>query len=195
MCLNCKTTYSIQPYDIKCIFCGKDMDIDTDKIEKKYKLIKVYPGSPKLGSVITDTNPNNEAKDSWFDINWCKSNHNSFKLPLSLYPEKYPEFWELIEPVTTTEDGYLIKCVGDDPIFIVNKEIFTISEVPYYRIYFYNKTNKYVFFKLYESANSWVNSNKFKYSQNQIEKLKDRFRNDEFLPILNIINEWETQNQ
>lgn len=64
---------------------------------RKFKLIKEYPGSPKLGSIIMDTNPNNGAKDSWFEENWGKVDKLSFKLGISTEPEKYPEFWEEIK--------------------------------------------------------------------------------------------------
>ena len=46
----------------------------------KYKLIKEYPNSPKVGSIIQDTNPVNGAKDAWFEENWGKTNKLSFKL-------------------------------------------------------------------------------------------------------------------
>ena len=64
---------------------------------KKYELVAEYPGSPKLGSIIQDTNPNNGAKDSWFSEDWGKQGKLAFKLGINLQPEKYPEFWKEIE--------------------------------------------------------------------------------------------------
>lgn len=66
-------------------------------MSKKYKLIKEYPNSPKLGSVIIDTNPNNGAKDCWFSEDWGKSGSKAFFIPRSTNPEKHPEFWELVK--------------------------------------------------------------------------------------------------
>lgn len=63
---------------------------------KKYKLIKEYPNSPKLGSIIVDTNPNNGATDCWFSDNWGKPGSTAFFIPRSTNPEKHPEFWEEI---------------------------------------------------------------------------------------------------
>lgn len=47
----------------------------------KYRLIKEYPGSPKLGDII-------EMKE---DTNMCY-----FEGLLIMYPNKYPEFWEKV---------------------------------------------------------------------------------------------------
>lgn len=64
---------------------------------RKYKLIKEYPGSPKLNRIIQDTNPVNGAQDAWFDEDWCKPNKTSFILPKSLKPENFPEFWQEVK--------------------------------------------------------------------------------------------------
>ena len=89
----------------------------------KYKLIKEYPGSPKLGSIIQDTNPVNGAKDSWFEENWCKLGKTSFILGKNLHPENYPKFWEeikenefLILSVSATKENTLYKVGHVDKI-------------------------------------------------------------------------------
>ena len=64
---------------------------------RKFKLIKEYPGSPKLGSIIKDTNPNNRSQDAWFSDNWGEvGNKEAFFISKSTCPENYPEFWEEI---------------------------------------------------------------------------------------------------
>jgi hypothetical protein len=63
----------------------------------KFKLIKTYPGSPKLGTVVTDTNPNNGAMDSYFSLDWGISGKCAFKIGKDHNCESNPEFWE---PVT-----------------------------------------------------------------------------------------------
>ena len=65
---------------------------------RKFKLIKEYPGSPKLGSIIKDTNPNNGAQDAWFSDNWGEvGNKGAFFISKSTCPENYPEFWEEVK--------------------------------------------------------------------------------------------------
>ena len=62
---------------------------------KKYKLIKEYPGSPKLGTIVVDTNINNGAKDSYFSENWGKPNRiKAFIIGKQHDCENNPEFWE-----------------------------------------------------------------------------------------------------
>lgn len=53
---------------------------------KSYKLIKTYPGSPKLGFILNDSwKCKYGGKDSDYVING-----------LSFNPDNYPEFWELV---------------------------------------------------------------------------------------------------
>ncbi len=64
---------------------------------KKYKLIREYPGSPELGAIVQDTNPNNGAKDSYFSLNWG-TGKQSFIVGKNHNCENQPEFWqEIIE--------------------------------------------------------------------------------------------------
>lgn len=117
-------------------------------MSKKYKLIKEYPNSPKLGSIIIDINPVNGAKDCWYDENWCKAGVKSFLLPKSTNPENHPEFWELVKEKeweiiskSTFVKGYLthvggielveyinaIKRLSDDTIFSIGYKIKCIN--------------------------------------------------------------------
>lgn len=110
---------------------------------KKYKLIKEYPNSPKLGSVIIDTSPSNGAKDCWFSENWCKPGVAEFFLPRSTNPENHPEFWELMKKKeweivyykTTHNIGFLIHGM------LVNKKN-------------YDKVNKTIEFSKYTEIES-----------------------------------------
>ena len=64
---------------------------------RKFKLIKLYPGSPKLGATVVDTNINNGAKDAYFSENWGKSNSASaFIIGKNHDCENQPEFWQEI---------------------------------------------------------------------------------------------------
>lgn len=144
-------------------------------MEEIYKLIKQYPGSPRLGAVITDTNPVNGAKDSWFDINWCKPDYPSFKLGKDLHPENYPEFWEKVkEPLFVTEDG---KEVFDysQLVKIVTGE-FNIQSVPAESIVSDNVKYKFVFSNL-EAAEKWIEQNKPVFSRKQVLEAIDRWEN------------------
>ena len=84
----------------------------------KYRLIREYPGSPKLGTIVVDTNINNGAKDAYFSENWGKPNSGTaFFIGKNHDCENQPEFWkkvedrdyEIIKLVTTT-------CPGDNPV-------------------------------------------------------------------------------
>lgn len=85
---------------------------------KKYILIRIYPGSPKLGSIIQNTNPVNDAKDCWFHKDWCKPNICSFILPKSTNPENNPEFWEEI----IEKDYEILSFIN------VNNKIYSLQE-------------------------------------------------------------------
>ena len=57
------------------------MNLKKQKMEKKYKLIKEYPGSPKLGTIV------NQRKGT---------NMYFYKYLQICYPERYSEFWEKV---------------------------------------------------------------------------------------------------
>ena len=130
-------------------------------MSKKYKLIKEYPNSPKLGSVIIDTNPNNGAKDCWFSEDWGKSGSKAFFIPRSTNPEKHPEFWELVKEkeweIVQQElnvkaaflyDGFTIKSIrrlSDNEVFSTGDKI----EHSYLNALQYEITKTYTIEKIY----------------------------------------------
>lgn len=74
---------------------------------KTYKLIKTYPGSPKLGSVhkLHSTTLNDEKPAIYYNHNW-------------ITPEEHPEFWEVIEKEYeilsfSTPDGDILEIHSD----------------------------------------------------------------------------------
>lgn len=65
---------------------------------RKFKLIKTYPNSPKLGCIVVDTNPNNGATDAYFSENWGEPNNKGgFFIARHHKCEENPEFWEEIK--------------------------------------------------------------------------------------------------
>lgn len=132
---------------------------------RKFKLIKLYPGSPKLGATVVDTNINNGAKDAYFSENWGKSNSGSaFIIGKNHDCENQPEFWQEIiekdyqilklslqrsvkpEVVDVSDSGEeyilsLLKCNGNS-IHSVKRlsdgEIFTVGD----NIQYYHKNTK-----------------------------------------------------
>ena len=145
---------------------------------KKYKLIKEYPNSPKLGSIIVDTNPNNGARDCWFSDNWGKSGSKAFFIPRSTNPEKHPEFWEEIieKPIFITEDGVCVFKPGN--FFIV--DIDTTQDGGNYLCWIVEKlfikdkgclpiSSCVKIFSTEKAAKDWIDLNKPKYSLKNIE--------------------------
>ena len=117
----------------------------------KYKLIKCYPGSPKLG-YITNFNENEE--------DWNTEN-------LIIPPDctDYPEFWEEVkEPIFTTEDGKDIYC-GDnfwfvDNLWNIGKGL--VSHPVFKPLYGYTQ------FSSKEAAEKYIEENKPLYSKKQV---------------------------
>lgn len=58
---------------------------------KKYKLIKKYPGSPKLGEIIVESKAS--VVQGYFINTYSIEDHDSANFQLK-NPEDYPEFWE-----------------------------------------------------------------------------------------------------
>ena len=123
---------------------------------KQYKLIKEYPGSPKLGTIV------NHVKgwgsyESYFDGDLVYSTYAI---------ENYPEFWqEIKEPLFTTEDG--VNLYEGDHYYAV------YSTWLYDRIYL-TPGNPVIFkhtknFSTKEKAEKYINKNKAKYSEKDIE--------------------------
>lgn len=62
---------------------------------EKYKLIKLYPGSPAVGTILV------KKRNGWYELEHGTSWANT---PDKI--EQFPEFWEKLEyPVLITEDG------------------------------------------------------------------------------------------
>jgi hypothetical protein len=89
--------------------------------QKKYKLIKLYPGSPELGTIR-----------NWNSNSW--SDNNDFTENKMFQPSHYPEFWELVvekdyEILDTNIDDNLkqtihsIKRKSDSEIFTIGDKI------------------------------------------------------------------------
>jgi hypothetical protein len=78
----------------------------------QYKLIKEYPGSQKLGSVIS----RNEGTNMFF--------YNNTQI---YYPDAYPEFWEKLYEI----DYEIINCYAEDLYFEL--------KLPYYQAIEWNK--------------------------------------------------------
>ena len=150
-------------------------------MSKKYKLIKEYPNSPKLGSVIIDTNTNNGAKDCWFSEDWGKSGSKAFFIPRSTNPEKHPEFWELVKekPLFITEDKVEI-FNGDNYWFVVKSDLEIVKAwIPRLHIcdWDYSGEHKkpplgHVQFSTEKAAKDWIHLNKPQYSMQDIFNAK-----------------------
>ena len=70
---------------------------------KKFKLIREYPNSPKIGTIAENKDEHN-----------CYHLSDVFHQRLnSMYIENYPEFWEEVkDPLLITEDGFEVFLAG-----------------------------------------------------------------------------------
>lgn len=101
-----------------------------------YELIETYPSSPKLGTIVVDTNINNGAKDGYFSENWGKPNGGSaFKISIQHDCENNPKFWRKIEnkkllTKDTVKEGqkvYRIWRNGDKTLGLINNNSYKNS--------------------------------------------------------------------
>ena len=98
-------------------------EIKEEKVNKTdtYKLIKCYPGSPKLGSVFSKR----EAYEAIFYLG-KKQNSDEWQINLPIdIVENNPEFWQKVEEKSKTkffktEDG--VDIFKDDRYFTVNQD-------------------------------------------------------------------------
>lgn len=128
----------------------------------KYKLIKCYPGSPKLG-YITNFDENEE--------DWNTEN-------LIIPPDctDYPEFWEEVkEPIFTTEDGKAIYC-GDnfwfvDNLWNIGKGV--VTHPVFKPLYGYKQ-----FFSSEDLARKYVEEHKPLFSKKQVINILKGFDNE-----------------
>ena len=102
-----------------------------------YELIETYPGSPKLGTIVVDTNINNGTKDGYFSENWGKPNGGSaFKIGIQHDCENSPKFWKKIEnkillTKDTVKEGqkvYRIWRNGEKSLGVITKPDFMMFE-------------------------------------------------------------------
>ena len=165
---------------------------------RKFKLIKEYPGLPKackVGSIIQSKNPINGAEDSWFEINFGCSTHNSFKLGIDLHPENFPKFWKELEKlVLTSEDG--VPLYENDTYFNLFESDFSGELIAFQingpnKLFSANTTvNKNSkFFSTKEAAEKYVKLNKPTFSKNQINELIGNLKTSSYVHWDNIIND------
>jgi hypothetical protein len=121
---------------------------------KKYKLIKEYPKSPKLGCYI-------EIDDS--DNGFVELTSNEY-VKLS----DYPDYWqEIKEPLFITEDGINVYDVNEILFKIILEDTTNISwiNVSLLKSQIY-QTDKV--FSTKEAAEKWIKENKPRFSEKQV---------------------------
>ena len=132
---------------------------------RKFKLIKEYPGSPKLGVIVQtgercldiyEYNIQGYPTNGGRKANWVHSK----------IVENYPEFWkEVKEPVFISDDGVeMFK--GDNVYFVVNFELSTMIYVV--NDWFKTATPDYKRFSTKEAALKYIDLNKPKYSKSDV---------------------------
>lgn len=145
---------------------------------KKFKLIKKFPNSPELGTVIfkgNSSDPNPELYGD--DKNKCFFNSKNV--------ENYPEFWEEVkEPLFTTYDGLEIFAIGV-PIYHVFNDLTPEEDAGYdakWKIIsttfnIQNNGNEYhKIFAEKENAEKYIRDNEKKYSLNDIKETVKKLR-------------------
>lgn len=129
-------------------------------MEKKYKLIKKYPGSPELG-FEKETN-----SEGFFIVN-----------SLDICPERWPEYWqEIKEPLFVTEDGVELFEYSDKVYsFDVVKNI--LSGVHYLRdcdLELITRTKNWKYFSNEMAIQKWIKENEPMFSKKQIMDAYER---------------------
>lgn len=94
----------------------------------KYKLIKCYPGSPKLGTIVESSTTSIPVGLDYID-NPCYSNIETDELFTEEQIEQYPDFWEPVK-----EDI-------EDTVEIIYNEILDYVYTSYFRTH-YNVSNE-----------------------------------------------------
>ena len=131
-------------------------------LNKKYKLVKCFPGSPPIGTVATKTH-----------LGYSTGGYGVLFIE---DVENYSEFWELIkEPLFITEDGVHIFNEGD--FFIVdtdyNQEGSCYFAWSIEKLFIKNKSYLPIsscvkIFSTEKAARDWIDLNKPMYSKKQI---------------------------
>jgi hypothetical protein len=108
-----------------------------NKNMNSYELVETYPGSPKLGTIVVDTNINNGAKDGYFSENWGKPNGRlAFTIGIQHDCENNPKFWRKLEnkillTKDTVKEGqkvYRIWRNGEKSLGVITKPDFMMFE-------------------------------------------------------------------
>lgn len=139
---------------------------------KKYKIIKTYPGSDKLGTVITlDKNGECWTTPQLIIENDCKNN-----------PEFFEEIVEKKEVFLITEDGVKVNLKGE--IHWVSN--YVGGEIKY--LYATSLVEPHLFiledfkvFSSFEKAQEWIILNKPVLSVNDVDKYTEQFNAGEWL--------------
>lgn len=142
---------------------------------KKYKIIKTYPGSDKLGTVITlDKNGECWSTPQLVIESDCKNN-----------PEFFEEIVEKKEVFLITEDGVKVNLKGE--IHWVSN--YVEGEIKY--LYATSLVEPHLFiledfkvFSSFEKAQEWIILNKPVLSINDVDKYTEQFHAGEWLDKL-----------
>jgi len=120
---------------------------------KKYKLIKTYPGSPKLSTEIIETQIN-----SLCPVNECYINRKTFMLIGDdsfeiKNPENYPEFWEKV-----VEKDYEILCIKHKESKCFYRNSIDLRNLNFYDIHSVKRLSDGKVFNIGENATTALNN-------------------------------------
>ena len=120
---------------------------------KKYRLIKTYPGSPKLSTEIIETQIN-----SLCPVNECYINRKTFMLigydSFEIKnPENYPEFWEKV-----VEKDYEILCIKHKESKCFYRNSIDLRNLNFYDIHSVKRLSDGKVFNIGENATTALNN-------------------------------------
>ena len=120
---------------------------------KKYKLIKTYPGSPKLSTEIIETQIN-----SLCPVNECYISGKTFMLIGDdsfeiKNPENYPEFWEKV-----VEKDYEILCIKHKESKCFYRNSIDLRNLNFYDIHSVKRLSDGKVFNIGENATTALNN-------------------------------------
>jgi len=120
---------------------------------KKYKLIKTYPGSPKLSTEIIETQIN-----SLCPVNECYINRKTFMLigydSFEIEnPKNYPEFWEKV-----VEKDYEILCIKHKESKCFYRNSIDLRNLNFYDIHSVKRLSDGKVFNIGENATTALNN-------------------------------------
>ena len=120
---------------------------------KKYRLIKTYPGSPKLSTEIIETQIN-----SLCPVNECYINRKTFMLIGDdsfeiKNPENYPEFWEKV-----VKKDYEILCIKHKESKCFYRNSIDLRNLNFYDIHSVKRLSDGKVFNIGENATTALNN-------------------------------------